>query len=68
MPRRPPPIAACLALAWDVGATLRGRDLAAVAAGLTYFAALGVVPWLLLAVWGAARVTARSQPISLTYR
>ncbi|MDD7941856.1 YhjD/YihY/BrkB family envelope integrity protein [Actinomycetospora lutea] len=37
--------------------TLRGRDLAAVAAGLTYFAALGVVPWLLLAVWGAALIS-----------
>ena len=36
---------------------MRGRDLAAVAAGLTYFAALGVVPWLLLAVWGAALLT-----------
>ncbi|MDD7920125.1 YhjD/YihY/BrkB family envelope integrity protein [Actinomycetospora callitridis] len=57
MPRRPAPIAACLALARDVGSTLRGRDLAAVAAGLTYFAALGVVPWLLLAVWGAALLT-----------
>ncbi|GAA4785442.1 YhjD/YihY/BrkB family envelope integrity protein [Actinomycetospora chlora] len=40
----------------SVGETLRGRDLAAVAAGLTYFAGLGVVPWLLLAVWGAALV------------
>ncbi|GAA4893038.1 YhjD/YihY/BrkB family envelope integrity protein [Actinomycetospora straminea] len=44
-------------LAASVAATLRGRDLAAVAAGLTYFAALGVVPWLLLAVWGAALLT-----------
>jgi membrane protein len=44
-------------LARDVAATLRGRDLAAVAAGLTYFAGLGVVPWLLLAVWGAALIS-----------
>jgi membrane protein len=41
----------------DVAATLRGRDLAAVAAGLTYFAGLGVVPWLLLSVWGAALIS-----------
>jgi membrane protein len=46
-----------VALARDVAATLRGRDLAAVAAGLTYFAGLGVVPWLLLAVWGAALIS-----------
>jgi membrane protein len=51
------PLAAVVALARSVGATLRGRDLAAVAAGLTYFAALGVVPWLLLAVWGASVLT-----------
>ncbi|MDD7926928.1 YhjD/YihY/BrkB family envelope integrity protein [Actinomycetospora chibensis] len=57
MPRRPAPIATSMALVRDVGTTLRGRDLAAVAAGLTYFAALGVVPWLLLAVWGAALLT-----------
>lgn len=44
-------------IARSVASTLRGRDLAAVAAGLTYFAALGVVPWLLLAVWGAALLT-----------
>ena len=44
-------------LARDVAATLRGRDLAAVAAGLTYFAGLGVVPWLLLSVWGAALIS-----------
>ena len=43
-----------VALARDVASTLRGRDLAAVAAGLTYFAGLGLVPWLLLAVGGAA--------------
>ncbi|MFC5142061.1 YhjD/YihY/BrkB family envelope integrity protein [Actinomycetospora rhizophila] len=41
----------------SVAETLRGRDLAAVAAGLTYFAGLGVVPWLLLAVWGAALIS-----------
>lgn len=41
----------------DVAATLRGRDLAAVAAGLTYFAGLGIVPWLLLSVWGAALIS-----------
>ncbi|GAA4921702.1 membrane protein [Actinomycetospora succinea] len=40
-----------------VAETLHGRDLAAVAAGLTYFAGLGVVPWLLLAVWGAALIS-----------
>lgn len=57
MRRRPVSTAAVVALARDVGSTLRGRDLAAVAAGLTYFAALGVVPWLLLAVWGAALLT-----------
>ncbi|WP_285658901.1 YhjD/YihY/BrkB family envelope integrity protein [Actinomycetospora sp. NBRC 106375] len=45
-----------VALARDVASTLRGRDLAAVAAGLTYFAGLGVVPWLLLAVSGAALI------------
>ncbi|MEJ2863549.1 YhjD/YihY/BrkB family envelope integrity protein [Actinomycetospora flava] len=44
-------------IARDVASTLRGRDLAAVAAGLTYFAGLGVVPWLLLAVWGAALIS-----------
>ncbi|MEO9321899.1 YihY/virulence factor BrkB family protein [Nocardioides sp. C4-1] len=33
------------------GARLTGRDLSAAAAGLTYFSALSLVPWLLLALW-----------------
>jgi membrane protein len=50
-------LTAPVALARSVASTLRGRDLAAVAAGLTYFAGLGVVPWLLLAVWGATLIS-----------
>lgn len=48
-----------------LGATLRGRDLAAAAASLTYFGVLAVVPWALLALWtstllsSAATVTRR---------
>jgi membrane protein len=59
VPFQPPrgPLRVPAEIVRSVGATLRGRDLAAVAAGLTYFAALGVVPWLLLAVWGAAVLT-----------
>lgn len=55
LPARAP--AAVRGLVASVTATLRGRDLAAVAAGLTYFAGLGIVPWLLLAVWGAALIS-----------
>jgi membrane protein len=33
------------------GGLLRGRDLAGAAATSTYYAAIGVVPWLLLALW-----------------
>lgn len=40
-----------------VGATLRGRDLSVVAAGLTYFSGIAVVPWLLLSVWTATLVS-----------
>ncbi|WP_205471809.1 YhjD/YihY/BrkB family envelope integrity protein [Nocardioides sp. SYSU D00038] len=35
-------------------ARLRDRDLAAAAATLTYYSAIAVVPWLLLAVWTTA--------------
>lgn len=45
------------ALLRTVGATLRGRDLAAAAATLTYFAGIAVVPWALLSVWTATLVT-----------
>ncbi|MEV8379243.1 YihY/virulence factor BrkB family protein [Kribbella sp. NPDC056861] len=38
-------------LARGTGAVLKGRDLAAAAATLTYFSAVAVVPWLLLALW-----------------
>lgn len=34
-----------------VGRRLAGRDLAAAAATMTYFGAIAVVPWLLLAIW-----------------
>ncbi|WP_220451339.1 YhjD/YihY/BrkB family envelope integrity protein [Nocardioides dongkuii] len=34
-----------------MGRLLSGRDLAAAAATLTYYAAIAVVPWLLLALW-----------------
>ncbi|WBQ08321.1 YhjD/YihY/BrkB family envelope integrity protein [Kribbella sp. CA-293567] len=38
-------------LARRTGAILKGRDLSAAAATLTYFGAIAVVPWLLLALW-----------------
>ncbi|WP_165825780.1 YhjD/YihY/BrkB family envelope integrity protein [Actinomycetospora cinnamomea] len=61
MPSRPLSSTAPVELARAVASTLRGRDLAAVAAGLTYFAGLGVVPWLLLAVWGASVISSPEQ-------
>lgn len=36
------------------GRILGGRDLAAAAATLTYYAAIAVVPWLLLATWSTS--------------
>ena len=36
------------------GRSLSGRDLAAAAGTLTYFAGIAVVPWLLLGVWTSA--------------
>ncbi len=37
-----------------VGRRLAERDLAAAAATMTYYAAIAVVPWLLLAIWSTA--------------
>jgi membrane protein len=39
------------ALLGTTGSALRGRDLTSAAATTTYFAAIAVVPWLLLAAW-----------------
>ena len=39
------------ALLSATGSTLHGRDLSSAAATTTYFAAIAVVPWLLLATW-----------------
>lgn len=61
-------VAACAearAVLARAGGLLRGRDLAGAAATLTYFSAIALVPWLLLALWsttwwhGAARAEAR---------
>ncbi|MCW2813872.1 MAG: hypothetical protein JWN84_1327 [Nocardioides sp.] len=38
-------------LVGETGGTLGGRDLSAAAATTTYFSAIAVVPWLLLALW-----------------
>lgn len=44
-------------LARDTGRRLKNRDLAASAATLTFFSAIAIVPWLLLAVWSATWFT-----------
>jgi membrane protein len=60
-----------LAVVRGTGAALKGRDLSIVAAGLTYFAGIALVPWLLLGVWSAtlltsaATVTARAAELRL---
>lgn len=46
--------AAVRTAALDVANTVRGRDLALAAGGMTFYAGIAVVPWLLLAVGGAA--------------
>lgn len=43
-------------LARDVASTIRGHDLVLLAAGLTFYAAISVVPLLLIAIWLAGLV------------
>ena len=51
-----PPAPGLTGLARDVAASTRGHDLALYAAGVTFYAAIGVVPLLLLAVYLAGLV------------
>ncbi|MDO9380429.1 MAG: YhjD/YihY/BrkB family envelope integrity protein [Nocardioidaceae bacterium] len=43
-----------VAVVRGTGAVLAGRDVARAAAALTYFGAISVVPWLLLALWSTS--------------
>lgn len=47
-------VAETRAVARGAARALSGRDLSAAAATLTYFAAIAVVPWLLLAAWSTS--------------
>lgn len=48
-------------LAHAFKASVRGRDMSMVAAGLTYYAALAIVPWFLLAIWLTTFMTSEAQ-------
>lgn len=49
------------ALAQDVARSVRGHDLALYAAGVTFYAAIGVVPLLLITVWLAGLAVGHDQ-------
>lgn len=55
-------------VAHDTGRRLKGRDLAASAATLTFFAAIAVVPWFLLAVWSTTWFTDDAEQTLLSLR
>lgn len=62
-----PPRSRLGALFRDVVRATRGHDLALYAAGVTFYSAVGVVPLLLLAVWGGGLIVGHEQVRELTH-